>query len=147
MAMSADFIYATDTAVFGQPEVKLGLIPGFGGTQRLAKLIGRNRAKEIVYTGRNVKIDEAKEIGLVLKTFSSKDEMIKEAFSTLEKIAKNSPLAVSISKAAMNAGNDLTNEEGLGIEAKHFSDLFDSYDMKEGTKAFVEKRAPEFKGN
>ncbi len=147
MAMSSDFIYATETAVFGQPEVKLGLIPGFGGTQRLAKLIGRNRAKEIVYTGRNVKCDEALELGLVVRKFSSKDEMIKEAFTTLEKISKNSPLAVSISKAAMNAGNDLTNEEGLGIEAKHFSDLFDSYDMKEGTKAFVEKRAPEFKGN
>ncbi|MEE3078687.1 MAG: enoyl-CoA hydratase-related protein [Bdellovibrionota bacterium] len=147
MAMSADFIYATDNAVFGQPEVKLGLIPGFGGTQRLAKLIGRNRAKEIIYTGRNVKIDEAKELGLVVKSFSSKEEMINEAFKTLEKVSKNSPLAVSISKAAMNAGNDLTNEEGLGIEAKHFADLFDSYDMKEGTKAFVEKRAPEFKGN
>lgn len=147
MAMCSDFIYATESAVFGQPEVKLGLIPGFGGTQRLAKLIGRNKAKEIIYTGRNIKCDEAVNLGLVIRTFSSKEEMIKEAFNTLERISKNSPLAVSISKAAMNAGNDLTNEEGLGIEAKHFSDLFDSYDMKEGTKAFAEKRTPEFKGN
>ena len=146
MAMACDFIYATQTAVFGQPEVKLGLIPGFGGTQRLSKLIGRGRAKEIMYTGRNVKIEEAKELGLVVKTFSDKEEMIEAAMGTLSKIAKNSPNAVGLAKHVMNAGNDLTNAEGLEIEARSFGDIFNSYDMKEGTKAFVEKRAPEFKG-
>ncbi len=146
MAMSGDFIYATDTAVFGQPEVKLGLIPGFGGTQRLSKLIGRNRAKELIYTGRNVKIQEAKEIGLVVRVFSSKDEMINTAKETISKIAKNSPLAISMAKEAMNLGNDLTNEDGLAVEARHFADMFSSFDMKEGTKAFVEKRAAEFRG-
>ncbi|AYF43512.1 putative 3-hydroxybutyryl-CoA dehydratase [Halobacteriovorax sp. BALOs_7] len=146
MAMACDFIYATKTAVFGQPEVKLGLVPGFGGTQRLAKLIGRNRAKEIIYSGRNVDINEAKEIGLVVRSFDSQDEMISEAMKTLEAISKNSPNAVAISKQIMNEGNDLTNEQGLDIEARHFGDIFSSYDMKEGTKAFVEKRKPEFKG-
>ena len=144
MAMSCDFIYATDSAVFGQPEVKLGLIPGFGGTQRLAKLIGRNKAKEILYTGRNVKIDEAKELGLVNKSFATKEEMMDAAVATLGKISSNSPLAVGLVKFVMNKGNDLTIAEGLEVEAKHFGEIFDSYDMKEGTKAFVEKRKAEF---
>lgn len=146
MAMACDFIYATNNAVFGQPEVKLGLIPGFGGTQRLAKIIGRNKAKEIIYTGRNVKADEAFSLGLAVKLFASKDEMISAAKQTLSDVAKNSPLAVGLSKFVMNEGNDLSVEEGLSIEAKHFGDIFSSFDMKEGTKAFVEKRAAEFKG-
>lgn len=146
MAMACDFIYATENAVFGQPEVKLGLIPGFGGTQRLAKLIGRNKAKEIMYTGRNVKIAEAQELGLVVKTFSSKEEMIEAAMGTLGKISNNSPHAVGMAKYVMNSGNDLTVAEGLEIEAKHFGEMFNSFDMKEGTKAFIEKRVPEFKG-
>ncbi|EQC45412.1 enoyl-CoA hydratase/isomerase family protein [Bacteriovorax sp. Seq25_V] len=146
MAMACDFIYATENAVFGQPEVKLGLIPGFGGTQRLAKIIGRNKAKELIYTGRNVKAAEAKEIGLVVKTFATKDELIAAATATLEEISKNSPLAVGLSKFVMNEGNDLDVPAGLAIEAKHFGDIFSSYDMKEGTKAFVEKRVAEFKG-
>lgn len=146
MAMSCDFIYATETAVFGQPEVKLGLIPGFGGTQRLAKLIGRNKAKEILYTGRNIKVDEASEMGLVVKTFANKEEMLNGAFETLTQIAKNSPLAVALSKHVMNSGNDLTVSEGLEVEAKFFGEIFSSHDMKEGTKAFVEKRKPEFQG-
>lgn len=147
MAMSCDFIYATKSAVFGQPEVKLGLIPGFGGTQRLARLIGRNRAKEIIYTGRNVTADEAHQVGLVVKLFESKEEMISEAKKTIQMIAKNSPYAVSISKKVMNKGNDLTVEEGLQVELDQFSAIFSSFDMKEGTTAFVQKRKPEFKGN
>jgi len=144
--MACDFIYATDNAVFGQPEVKLGLVPGFGGTQRLAKLVGRNKAKEIIYTGRNVKAAEAKEIGLVVKTFATKDDLIAAATTTLEEISKNSPLAVGLSKFIMNEGNDLEIPAGLAIEAKHFGDIFSSFDMKEGTKAFVEKRIADFKG-
>ncbi|MFZ4712330.1 MAG: enoyl-CoA hydratase/isomerase family protein [Bacteriovoracaceae bacterium] len=146
MAMSCDFIYATHTAVFGQPEVKLGLIPGFGGTQRLAKLIGRNYAKEIIYTGRNVNAEEAFKLGLVIKIFNSKDEMIAAAKETIAMIAKNSPFAVGISKKVMNNGNDRTVGEGLHIELEQFSNIFSSYDLKEGTKAFVEKRKPLFKG-
>ncbi|PHS71714.1 MAG: enoyl-CoA hydratase [Cycloclasticus sp.] len=146
MAMSCDFIYATKTAIFGQPEVKLGLIPGFGGTQRLSKLIGRNKAKELIYTGRNIKVDEAKECGLVVKVFETKEDMLSGATTTLEKINANSPLAVSTAKRVMNEGNDLTITKGLEVEAKHFGEIFGSYDMQEGTSAFTEKRKAIFKG-
>jgi enoyl-CoA hydratase len=137
MAMGADFIYATENAVFGQPEVKLGLIPGFGGTQRLAKIVGRNFAKEMIYSGRNINIQEALKIGLVVKSFATKTEMIEEAFKTLKAIAANSSFAVAIAKKVMNEGIDLTINEGLQLENRQFS---------EGTKAFLEKRKPEFKG-
>lgn len=147
MAMACDFIYASEIAVFGQPEVKLGLIPGFGGTQRLAKYVGRNSAKEIMYTGRNVKADEAYRLGLVTKIFHTKEEMISMAKETIQQISKNSGYAVSIAKKVMNQGNDLTNEQGLKVEADQFSAIFSSHDFKEGTKAFNEKRKPEFKGN
>lgn len=146
MAMACDFIYATETAVFGQPEVKLGLIPGFGGTQRLARIIGRNKAKEIMYTGRNVKAKEAFELGLVVKLFATKEELMNEAKKTLAEISKNSPRAVGLAKFVMNEGIDQTIETGLVVEAKHFGDSFASYDMKEGAKAFVEKRPAIFKG-
>jgi len=146
MAMSCDFIFATSNAVFGQPELKLGLIPGFGGTQRLARLIGRNRAKEIIFTGRNVSVEEAKSIGLVLDVFDSRDEMIVYAEKVLSKVMRVSPHAVKLAKSVMNLGNDLTVPEGLNIELEQFSDIFSSEDMLEGTTAFVEKRAPQFTG-
>lgn len=146
MAMSCDFIYATENAVFGQPEVKLGLIPGFGGTQRLAKLVGRNNAKELIFSGRNVKADEAQRMGLVVRTFATKAEMLAEAMKTLKTCAANSPYAVSIAKKVMNEGIDLTISEGLQLEKRQFSAIFSSEDMREGTRAFVEKRAPQFKG-
>lgn len=147
MAMACDFIYAQETAVFGQPEVKLGLIPGFGGTQRLAKLVGRGRAKEIIYSGRNVSAQEAKEIGLVVKLFPNKEELIAGAEKTFSSIFKVSPNAVKVSKKVMNEANDLTIPEGLRCELNGFSEVFASEDMKEGTTAFVEKRAPQFTGN
>jgi enoyl-CoA hydratase len=146
MAMSCDFIYATENAVFGQPEVKLGLIPGFGGTQRLAKLVGRNNAKEMIYSGRNVKADEALRMGLVVRTFANKESMLAEAMKTLKAISANSPYAVSIAKKVMNEGVDLTVTEGLQLEKRQFSAIFTSEDMREGTHAFIEKRAPNFKG-
>lgn len=146
IAMSCDFIYATPSAVFGQPEVKLGLIPGFGGTQRLAKLVGRNQAKELIYTGRNVNAEEAKAMGLILKIFATKELMLEEATKTLKAIAANSSFAVSIAKKVMNEGIDLTTIEGLQLEKRQFSAIFTSEDMREGTKAFIEKRAPSFKG-
>lgn len=146
IAMSCDFIYSTNNGVFGQPEVKLGLIPGFGGTQRLAKLVGRNHAREMIYTGRNVNAEEARLMGLVLRTFATKDLMIEEATKTLKAVAGNSPFAVSIAKKVMNEGIDLTITEGLQLEKRQFSGIFSSEDMREGTRAFVEKRAPQFKG-
>jgi len=146
MAMSCDFIYATENAIFGQPEVKLGLIPGFGGTQRLARLVGRNRAKEIIYTGRNVSAGEALEMGLVIKLFPNKEALIEGAVKTFGQIKKVSLNAVKLSKRVMNEGNDLTVPEGLKCELEQFSNIFSSNDMKEGTKAFIEKRAPNFEG-
>jgi len=146
MALSADFILATENALFGQPEVKLGLIPGFGGTQRLSKIIGRNRAKEIIFSGRNIEANEALEIGLVLKVFKDKVSMIKEAKMILGSMAKNSPMAIAKVKKVMNRGNDLTISEGLELESEQFSHLFSSQDMKEGTEAFLEKRRPQFLG-
>jgi enoyl-CoA hydratase len=146
IAMSCDFIYATENAVFGQPEVKLGLIPGFGGTQRLAKLVGRNHAKEIIYSGRNVKADEALRMGLIVRTFANKDAMMEEATKTLKVISANSPNAVSMAKKVMNEGIDLTITEGLQLEKRQFSGIFSSEDMREGTRAFTEKRAPKFLG-
>ena len=146
MAMSCDFIYSTESGVFGMPEVKLGLIPGFGGTQRLAKLVGRNNAKELIYSGRNIKADEAVRMGLVVRTFPSKEAMMAEALKTLKNISMNSPFAVTIAKKVMNEGIDLTIAEGLQLEKRQFSGIFSSEDMKEGTRAFLEKRAPSFKG-
>jgi enoyl-CoA hydratase len=144
--MSCDFIYATSNAVFGQPEVKLGLIPGFGGTQRLAKLVGRNFAKEMIYTGRNVAVDEAKTMGLVLESFATKDEMIAKAIKTIKAISLNSPFAVAVAKKVMNEGIDLTITEGLQLEKRQFSAIFTSEDMREGTQAFTQKRQAIFKG-
>ena len=144
MALGADFIYCSGNAVFGLPEVKLGLIPGFGGTQRLAKVVGRNRAKELIYSGRNVLAEEAREIGLVNRVFDSIEEMLVEALAQLVKMQKNSIFAIGQAKAALNSGVDLTTKEGLERECSIFSNLFDSYDAKEGTKAFAEKRAANF---
>jgi len=146
MAMGCDFIFATENALFGQPEVKLGLLPGFGGTQRLSRIVGRNRAKELIYTGRNFNVNEAKDIGLVLNIYENKEALLEASFATLKAISKNSPLAVSACKRVMNEGNDLTVEEGLRCEVKFFSKIFSSEDKKEGTTAFVEKRKPVFKG-
>lgn len=146
LAMAADFIVATRNALFGQPEVKLGLIPGFGGTQRLVKLIGRNRAKELIYTGRNIKSEEGLRLGLVLDLFDSKEAMLQHCSSLLKEISKNSLLAVSSAKNVINRGADLEVEKGLDLELKEFSKIFASEDMKEGTSAFIEKRKPNFKG-
>jgi enoyl-CoA hydratase len=146
MALACDFMLATDNAVFGLPEVSLGLIPGFGGTQRLAKVIGRHRAKELIYTGRKVKAQEALSMGLVLNTYATKQEMLSAAKQIIETSANNSPKAIGVAKFVMNRGIDLPNEEGLKFEREHFAAMFSSYDMQEGCAAFLEKRKPQFKG-
>lgn len=146
MAMSCDFIMCTNNSKFGLPEVSLGLIPGFGGTQRLAKLIGRNRAKELLYTGRMIDVTEAKEIGLCLESYDSKSELIEAAKTKLKKMFKNSPLAIAQVKYVLNKGVDLPNSDGLDLEKEQFGRMFDSEDMKEGTAAFIEKRKATFTG-
>jgi len=146
MAMAADFILASRNAIFGLPEVKLGLMPGFGGTQRLAKYIGRNRAKELIYSGRNFNAEEAIRIGLILDLFDSKESMLLHAKNLLETVSKNSPLAIARVKEVMNDCNDLPLREGTTREAALFSSLFSSQDMREGCQAFMQKRAANFKG-
>jgi enoyl-CoA hydratase len=146
MALACDFILSTKSAKFGLPEVSLGLIPGFGGTQRLAKIVGRNRAKELVYTGRMINSDEAKDIGLVLEVYEDKTLLIEAAKNLLLKMAKNSPHAIGVAKFVINRGVDVSLEEGLKIERSHFGEIFGSKDMQEGTKAFIEKRKPVFTG-
>ncbi len=147
MALACDFIYASENALFGLPEVGLGLIPGFGGTQRLENVVGRNFAREMIYTGRSINAHEARERGLVNQVFSDKEALIEAGKKCLKEIMQKSPHAIKVAKKVMNRGNDLTVEEGLSIERQKFGSIFSSYDMKEGTKAFVEKRKPEFKGN
>lgn len=146
MALACDFILCTENAVFGLPEASLGLIPGFGGTQRLPKIIGRNKAKEMIFTGRKIKSTEAKEMGLVISIHSNKEELIAEAQSLISRAARNSMNAIGVAKYVINRGVDLSNEEGMKFESNHFGEIFNSFDMKEGTTAFIEKRKPSFKG-
>lgn len=147
MALSCDFILATENAIFGLPEVSLGLIPGFGGTQRLSRVIGRNKAKEVIYSARMIKAEESLSLGISLKILPNKEQLIDYAKGLIKQISKNSPLAVAKAKEALNNGVDLELSQGLNCEAKTFGTIFSSYDMKEGTTAFVEKRKAEFKGN
>ncbi len=144
MAMAADFIFATERSTFGQPEVNLGLIPGFGGCVRLQKLVGPALAKEMIYTGRFLDGKEAQAAGLVLSTFSQKEKMLSEAINTLKKIAEKSPVAVTICKKVMDECQSLSTHEALKVERKGFHQAFLSEDKKEGVAAFLEKRPARF---
>ncbi len=144
MAMSCDFIFASKQAVFGQPEVKWGVLPAFGGTQRLPKYIGRNRAKELIYSGTFIDVDKAYEWGLVNRITDDKASCLEAAVECLKVIGRNGPLAVASAKQVMNAGNDMSNKDGLKQEAAVFGVVARSNDKAEGTKAFVEKRHPVF---
>ncbi len=144
LALACDFIYASKNAVFGQPEVNLGIIPGFGGTQRLGRVVGVNMAMEIILTGRHISADEAYRIGFVNKLVE--DNLIEEAKKTVEEIAKRGPLAVMYAKKAVRRGVELPIEAGLELERSLFGLVFSSQDRVEGVKAFLEKRKPDFKG-
>lgn len=140
LAMSCDIRYCSDNALFGQPEVGLGITPGFGGTQRLAKVIGsQSKAKEILLAATNIKADEALEIGLVSKVVPQ-EELMAVAMKTAKRIAANAPIAVEYTKAAVNEGFDKPMAEGAEIEARYFSACFETEDQKEGMTAFLEKR-------
>ena len=145
LAISCDIIYASDRASFGQPEVKLGLIPGFGGTQRLPRLIGRNLAKELIYTGDIISAQRAKEIGLVNEVFPA-DELMDKVTGLAKRIIAAAPLAVAASKRSVNEGYHKELDDGNEIEVGYFMDSFCTEDRLEGTKAFVEKRKADFKG-
>jgi len=145
LALACDFIYASENAKFGLPEVSLGILPGFGGTQRLTRLVGRARAKELICTGDMIDAARAKEIGLVLDVVPLA-RLVSHARAVLERVAKKGPLAVRRAKEAIDRGADLELADGLRIEREVFSDLFESADRREGMKAFLEKRPPVFTG-
>jgi enoyl-CoA hydratase len=144
LALACDFIYAADTAVFGLPEVSLGLFPGFGGTQRLNKNVGLSYAREMIYTGRKIRADEALRVGLVNKVVPA-NELLNAVMKCALEIASNSPVAIAAVKDVVNRGATLPLNEGLTIERTKFAECFDTLDMKEGVAAFLERRKPVWK--
>lgn len=144
LSMACDMRIASDNAVFGQPEVGLGIIPGFGGTQRLARLIGEGRAKELIFTGGKIDAAEAYRIGLVNKVVSL-EELIPACEKLASKITGNSLFAISCAKQAIHNGLDTDLSNGLAMESALFGLTFSHADQKEGMSAFLEKRKPEFR--
>ena len=142
LAMSCDFRICSDNAVFGQPEVGLGITPGFGGTQRLARLVGPGMAKQLIYTAKNIKADEAMRIGLVNAVYPL-EELMPAAEKLAATIAKNAPIAVRACKKAINDGLQVDMDAAVVIEEKLFGGCFESADQKEGMGAFLEKRKHE----
>ncbi len=136
---------ASESAKLGQPEVKLGIIPGYGGTQRLARLVGKGKAMEMILTGRMIEAKEAAEIGLVNRVVPAAD-LLSAAEALAKEAVKNGPLAVANSIEAINRGLDVTLDEGLELEAEIFGRTCATEDFKEGAKAFLEKRKPDFRG-
>ena len=139
ISMSCDFRICSDTAMFGQPEAGLGITPGFGGTQRLARLVGAGMAKQMIYTARNVKADEAFRIGLVNAVYPL-EELMPAAEKLAATIAKNAPIAVRNCKKAINDGLQADMDQAIVIEEKLFGGCFESHDQVEGMSAFLEKR-------
>ncbi|CAL1709487.1 unnamed protein product [Somion occarium] len=143
LALMCDIILASPTAIFGQPEINLGVIPGGGGTQRLIRAIGKSRTMELVLTGRNFSAAEAETWGLVSCVVGEGEgEVVKEAVKMASRIASKGRLAVQAGKEAVNAAYELTLTEGLGFERQLFHGLFATKDQKEGMSAFAEKRKP-----
>ena len=142
LAMSCDIRLCSDTAVFGQPEVGLGITPGFGGTQRMARLIGMGRAKELLYTARKVKAPEALAIGLVQGVYPV-EQLMEEALKMAARIAGNAPIAVRATKKAVNDGLQVDMDRAIEIEERLFGSCFETEDQKNAMGAFVEKRKPE----
>ena len=146
LCMHCDMIIASETAQFGQPEIKIGVMPGAGGTQRLIRAVGKAKAMELILTGRFMKADEALEAGLINKVVPVALYM-EEATKLAMEIATMSPTAVRLAKEAILASFNNTLDEGLVLERKNFYLLFASEDQTEGMEAFIEKRKPNFKGN
>jgi enoyl-CoA hydratase len=145
LAMACDLLVAADDAVFGQPEIKLGVIPGAGGTQRLTRALGKARAMEVILTGRNVPAREAEVHGLVTQLVP-REATVPAALELAARIAAMPPLAVMAAKEAVNRAFELSLEAGLEFERRNFFLLFGSDDQREGMAAFLEKRTPDFKG-
>ena len=145
LAMAGDIILASDKAVFGLPEVTLGIHPGFGGTQRLPRYVGLQRAKELVYTGRRFDANEAKQMGLVLDVVPA-PELMKRAMTLANAIAKNAPVALGLAKHAMNRGQDVALDTGLAYELEAVAQCFATEDQKGAMRAFIEKKTWEMRG-
>ena len=144
LAMSCDIRICAENAVFGQPEVGLGITPGFGGTQRLARLVGAGMAKQMIYTARNIKADEAYRIGLVNAVYPA-EELMTQAEKMASGIAKNAPIAVRNCKKAINEGLDVDMDQAIVIEEKLFGDCFETEDQKYGMAFFLDKNKEKVK--
>ena len=145
LAMMCDIIYAGKSAKFGQPEIKLGVIPGMGGSQRLTRLIGRAKAMDMILTGRMMDAEEAERSGLVARVFES-DQLIDEAMKAAKAVASYGKAATVAAREAVDRADEVSLREGLLFERRVFHALFATEDQKEGMAAFVEKRPPSFKG-
>ena len=142
ISMSCDIRICSENAVFGQPEAGLGITPGFGGTQRLARIVGTGKAKEMIYGARNIKAEEAYRIGLVNNVYPL-EELMPAAKKLAATIARNAPIAVRNCKRAINEGLQVDMDQAVVIEEKLFGNCFETYDQKEGMAAFLEKRKVE----
>lgn len=143
IAMMCDFILAASNAQFGQPEIRIGILPGLGGTQRLTRLIGKAKAMEMCLTGRLMDADEAERSGLVARVLAT-DDLFEEAHKSAVRIASYSAPAVQLARESVNAALETSLTQGLNIERHAFYSLFGTHDQKEGMQAFIEKRDPGF---
>ncbi|QTX04254.1 enoyl-CoA hydratase-related protein [Agromyces archimandritae] len=146
LALACDLIYATDAAKFGQPEVRLGLIPGFGGTVRLPRAVGPQAARELIYTGRTIDAAEAERLGLVARRFADREALMAGARAVIEEISANAHTAVAIAKQVLTAADGTDTATASGIEVEGFERAFATEDHGEGIAAFLEKRDPSFTG-
>ncbi|PKF78663.1 enoyl-CoA hydratase [Vibrio sp. vnigr-6D03] len=146
LAMMCDLIYASESALFGQPEIKLGVIPGIGGTQRLPRLVGRAKAMDLILTGRMMDAAEAERAGLVARVMPD-EALLEETLAVAKVIASYSKPSVIVGKEAIDRAEQVSLKEGLLFERRVFHSLFSTHDQKEGMRAFLEKRAPSFKGH
>ncbi|HEY6873531.1 MAG TPA: enoyl-CoA hydratase-related protein [Geobacteraceae bacterium] len=145
LALACDFIVAAESALFAAPEIRLGIIPGFGGTQRLTRLVGKSRAKEMIFTGDRVDAREALRIGLVNRLYAD-DELLPQAAAMLKKICGRGLLSLKLAKEIIDAGSDVDLKNACLMERDAFAVCFSTEDQKEGMTAFMEKRPPQFRG-
>jgi enoyl-CoA hydratase len=144
LSLACDIIYASKKAKFGQPETNLGVIPGFGGTQRLAYNVGINKARELIYTCDMIDADEAKRIGLAAEVYEP-EELMDKVIEKAKLMLSKGPCALAAAKRVMNKGRGISIDAALNLEREAFQGLFGTQDQKEGMKAFLEKRKPDFK--